>query len=87
MTTLNKRRKGMTNPAEAGTGGMNLLHHLRELIRNGNADAFAQELNLDPDQTQIWFDQGFTPEGYGAEVIKALGAHVLDRMMLLRSRR
>jgi hypothetical protein len=64
---------------------MNLLHHLRELIRQRNAETFALELSLDPSLTRKWFDEGFTHEGYGAEVIKALGSHVLDRMILLTS--
>lgn len=76
----------MTNAAEAGRGGVNLPHHLREMMRDGDAEAFAHELDLDPELTQTWFDQGFKYEGYGAEVIKALGALVLDRLVVLRSR-
>jgi hypothetical protein len=66
--------------------GMNLMHHLRELIRQRDAEAFAKELNLDPGQTRTWFNQGFTHDGYGVEVIKSVGAHALDRMLLTSQR-
>jgi hypothetical protein len=77
----------MANEEGGGRSGMNLLHHLRELIRQGNAEAFAQELNLDPDLTRTWFEQGFTQQGYGAEVARAIGTTVLDRMLLLATRK
>jgi hypothetical protein len=38
-------------------------------------------LKLDPRRTRKWFDQGFPHDGYGAEVIKALGALVLERIV------
>jgi hypothetical protein len=56
------------------------LHHLRNLVQQDDAEAFANELNLDPGRTRQWFDQGFTQEGYGAEVIRALGTLVLTRI-------
>lgn len=57
------------------------LHHLRDLVQQDDAEAFANELNLDPGRTREWFDQGLTNEGYGAEVIKALGTLVLTRIL------
>lgn len=42
----------MANREGGRRSGMNLLHHLRELIRQGNQEAFAQELNLDPSLTR-----------------------------------
>ena len=60
---------------------MHRLHHLRNLVQRGNAEAFAKELNLDPGRTRTWFDQGFTHQGYGTEVTKALGAYVLDEIL------
>jgi hypothetical protein len=47
------------------------------LVQQRDAGAFAKALNLDPDQTRQWFQLGFTQEGYGAEVIRALGTHML----------
>jgi ubiquinone/menaquinone biosynthesis C-methylase UbiE len=60
---------------------MHRLHHLRNLVQQGNAEAFAKELNLDPGRTRTWFDQRFTRKGYGTEVTKALGAYVLDEIL------
>lgn len=60
---------------------MHHLHHLRNAVQQGNAEAFAKGLNLDPGRTRTWFDQGFTHQGYGTEVAKALGAHVLDEVL------
>lgn len=57
------------------------LHRLRDLVKQGDAEGFANELNLDVDQTRQWFDEGFRQDGYGAEVIKALGTLVLTRML------
>ena len=56
------------------------LEHLRNLGQQGNAEAFVTELNLDPGRTRTWFDQGFTHQGYGTEVIKALGTYVLGEI-------
>lgn len=49
------------------------LHHLRSLVQQGDAEAFANELKLDAGRTRQWFEQGFRREGYGADVIMALG--------------
>jgi len=57
------------------------LHHLRSLVQQADAESFAKELNLDPHRTRQWFKQGFPHEGYGAEVINALGALVLMRIV------
>jgi len=57
------------------------LHRLRSLLQQGDAEGFARELNLDADKTRQWFARGFTQNGYGAEVIKALGALVLTRIV------
>lgn len=57
------------------------LHRLRDLLQQGDAEGFAHELNLDVHQTRQWFDEGFTKDGYGAEVIKALGTLVLTRIL------
>jgi hypothetical protein len=57
------------------------LHRLRNLVQQGDADAFANELKLDPVRTGQWFDQGFTLEGYGAEVTKAIGILVLTKIL------
>ena len=57
------------------------LHHLRDLVQQGEAEAFANELNLDPRRTREWFDQGLTTDGYGAEVIKAVGTIVLTKIL------
>lgn len=59
---------------------MHRLEHLRELVQKGDADRFARELGLDPRQTRQWFDQNFTTEGYGAEVIRVLGTHVVKAL-------
>ncbi|MCA1853165.1 MAG: class I SAM-dependent methyltransferase [Beggiatoa sp.] len=66
---------------------MHRLHHLRNLVQQGNAEAFAKELNLDPGRTRIWFDRGFTHQGYGTEVTKALGAYVLDEILTTSANR
>jgi hypothetical protein len=58
-----------------------ILEKLRNLVQQGDAEAFANELNLDPRRTRQWFDQGFTQEGYGAEVIRALGAIALMKIL------
>ncbi len=58
------------------------LHHLRSLVQQGDAEAFANELNLDPDQTRQWFEQGPTHDGYGADVIRALGNLVLTGILV-----
>jgi hypothetical protein len=60
---------------------MHRLEHLGNLVQQRNAEAFAKELNLDPGRTRTWFDQGFTHQGYGTEVTKALGAYVLDEIL------
>jgi hypothetical protein len=58
------------------------LHRLTDLVQRGDAEGFAQELNLDPHETQQWFEQGFTAEGYGATVIQAVGTLVLRRIVI-----
>ena len=35
---------------------MHDLHHLRNLVQQGNAEAFTKVLNLDPGRTRTWFD-------------------------------
>jgi len=72
---------GKHEPHETAQSAPKQLHILRDLVRRGDAEAFANELNLDPRQTREWFDRGLTTEGYGAEVIKALGALVLTRIV------
>ncbi len=57
------------------------LHRLRDLIKEGDAEGFANELNLDMHQTRQWLDEGFRQHGYGAEVIRALGTLVLTRIL------
>ena len=57
------------------------LHRLKELVQRGDAEGFAHELNLDPRRTREWLEQGFPQDGYGAKVIKALGAMVLTRIV------
>ena len=72
-----------TGPAhERGLSGPAQLHRLRELLQRGDADTFARELDLDSQQTARWFESGFGPDGYGSEVVKALGVLVLQRMLL-----
>lgn len=56
---------------------MRRRERLMSLVQRGDAGGFAKELNLDPDRTHQWFERGFTQEGYGAEVIRALGTHML----------
>ena len=56
------------------------LPHLRKMVQQGDAEAFAKALNLNPGQTRQWFEQGFTHHGYGAEVIRALGTLVLMKI-------
>jgi hypothetical protein len=65
---------------------MHRLEHLRNLVQQGDAEAFASELNLDPGRTRQWFDQGFTHEGYGAEVIRALGTYIMKALTNTRDR-
>ena len=77
-----------TEPAqERGASGPTQLHRLRELLQRGDAEAFARELNLDPDETARWFEGGFATDGYGAEALTALGLLVLRRMLLTSPRR
>lgn len=57
------------------------LHRLRDLLQQGDAEGFANELNIDVHQTRQWFDEGFRQDGYGAEVIRALGTLVLTRIL------
>lgn len=56
------------------------LGKLRELMQQGDAESFARELNLDAARTREWFAQGFTEDGYGVDVIKALGTAGLRKM-------
>ena len=72
---------------ERGVSGPVQLHRLRELLQQDDAEAFARELNLDPRETARWFESGFAADGYGAEVVKALGLLVLQRMVLTPPRR
>ena len=58
------------------------LHRLRDLLQHRDAEGFASELRLDAHKTRQWFDRGFTQEGYGAEIIQALGTLVLTRMLI-----
>lgn len=62
------------------------LHRLRSLVEQGDAEGFAKGLNLDAGQTRQWFDDGFPHEGYGAEVLRALGTLVLSRIVAKRER-
>lgn len=57
------------------------LHRLRDLVKQRDAEGFANELNLDVHQTREWFDEGFRQDGYGAEVIRTLGTLVLTRIL------
>jgi hypothetical protein len=57
------------------------LHRLRALLQQGDAEGFANELNLDVHQSRQWFDEGFRQDGYGATVIKAVGTLVLTRIL------
>jgi hypothetical protein len=57
------------------------LHRIKELVQRGDAEGFANLLNLDAHQTRQWFDEGFRQDGYGAEVIRALGTLVLTRIL------
>jgi hypothetical protein len=57
------------------------LHRLKTLLQRREAEAFANELNLDPEQIRDWFARGLTHEGYGAEVSKAIGTLVLSRLV------
>jgi hypothetical protein len=57
------------------------LHHLRNLLHRGDTQGFANELNLNPQETRQWFERGFPHEGYDGEVIRALGTLVLTRMV------
>jgi hypothetical protein len=66
---------------ESASGAPQQLHHLRELVGRRDADAFARELNLDPEETRRWFERGFGEDGYGVVVAKALGLLVLRRMV------
>jgi hypothetical protein len=59
---------------------MHRLEHLRNLVQQDDAEGFAKAMKLDPAQTRQWFDQGFTEEGYGADVIRTLGTHVLKAL-------
>jgi hypothetical protein len=63
---------------------MHRRERLMSLVQRGDADGFAKELDLDPDRTRQWFEQGCTQAGYGAEVIRTLGAHMLK--VLTRTR-
>ena len=63
------------------------LEQLRNLVQQGDSEAFANALNLDPSRTRQWFDQGFTHEGYGAEVMKALGTLALMKIFKTSSHR
>jgi hypothetical protein len=63
------------------------LHHVRNLLQRGDAEGFATELNLDPRRTRQWFEQGFPHEGYGADVIRALGTLVLGRIVASKRQR
>lgn len=68
-------------PQESSRTAPKQLHHLRNLVQQGDAEAFAHELNLDPSRTREWFDHGFTREGCGTQVIHALGSLVLTRIL------
>jgi hypothetical protein len=61
------------------------LHRLKNLLQRGDAAGFASELNLDPVQTREWFARGFTQDGYGADVITAMGTLVLTRILVPRA--
>jgi hypothetical protein len=56
------------------------------LVQRGDARGFAKELKLDPDRTRQWFEQGLTQEGYGTEVIRALGTHMLKVLTSMRDK-
>jgi len=65
---------------------MHRPERLRNLVAQGDADTFAKELKLDPDQTRQWFDQGFPQAGYGTEIIRVLGTHMLKVLTSARGR-
>jgi hypothetical protein len=56
---------------------MHRQERLRSLVQQGDAEGFARELGLDPNRTRDWFEQGLAQEGYGADVIGAVGTHML----------
>jgi hypothetical protein len=59
---------------------MHRLEHLRNLVQQGDAEGFARVMGLDPVRTRQWFADDFPQEGYGKEVIVAIGAHVLKAL-------
>jgi hypothetical protein len=63
------------------------LHRRERLGSQGNSEGFAKELGLDPNRTRDWFEQGLAQEGYGAEVIRALGTHMLKVLTSARDRK
>lgn len=66
---------------ESSRHGPAQLHRLRDLLQRRDAEGFATELNLDPTETRLWFDRGFGHDGYGAEVVRAVGTLVLERIL------
>jgi hypothetical protein len=56
---------------------MHRQERLRKLVQQGDAEGFAGTMNLDPLRTRHWFAEGFPPDGYGEEVIVAMGTHML----------
>jgi hypothetical protein len=79
--------KGMAHELPPNAPTQVHLEHLRKWVQQGDAEAFAKALNLDPGRTRQWFDQGFTHEGYGAEVMKALGTLALMKIFATASHR
>lgn len=75
-----------TGEAHAVPHGPAQLHRLKDLIQRGDAEGFAKELNLDSNETRQWFEHGFTADGYGAQVIQAIGTLVLYGILTTSSR-
>lgn len=59
---------------------MHRMEHLRNLVQQGDAEGFARAVDLDPVRTRQWFERGFPQEGYGQEVIVAVGSHVVKAL-------
>ena len=59
---------------------MHRLQRLRKLVQQGDAEGFARAMGLDAVQTRQWFAEGFPQEGYGKEVVVAVGSHVLKAL-------
>ena len=74
-------QEGEHEPARSGPVQ---LHRARQLLQQGDAEGFAKELDLEPRRTREWFEHGFPHDGYGADVIRALGTLVLTRILAVK---